>query len=271
MPEFAFPKPIAKDASATVKNGNVIGGTGYYTIQNNGTATLEDITATAGNTDSSMIRNDGTLTIESGSYSGGLNVVKSEEGTTLTINGGKFELSHASPQGYTGVIFNYGNATIIGGEFICRTSYAKWAHPQCVATGVVDGYTSSTKITGGTFTNTFKDTAQNIFHGVGKATSDNFEVSGGTFNKSVNDSYCADGFIPTKNADGTYGVKKGYYVAQVDSKKYETLADAIRPAAKGKTITLLTDVEQNAQLAINKNITLDLNGDHQEHARHLGR
>lgn len=62
MPEFAFPKPIAKDASATVKNGNDIGDTSYYTIDNYGTATLEDVTATAGNTDSSIIRNDGTLT-----------------------------------------------------------------------------------------------------------------------------------------------------------------------------------------------------------------
>ena len=62
MPEFAFPKPIAKDASATVKNGNAIGDTSYYTIDNYGTVTLEDVTATAGNTDSSIIRNDGTLT-----------------------------------------------------------------------------------------------------------------------------------------------------------------------------------------------------------------
>ena len=243
-----------------MKNGNVIGGTSYYTIQNNGKATLEDVTATAGNTDSSMLGNWGALTTESGSYSGGLNVVKSEEGTTLTINGGKFELSYASSQGYTGVIFNYGNATIAGGEFICSASYVKWAHPQCVATDVVDGYTSSAKITGGTYTNSFTDTSSNIFHGVGKATSDNFEVSGGTFNKSVNDSYCADGFIPAKNADGTYGVKEGYYVAQVGSKKYETLADAVRLAAKGKTIQLLTDTTENITIAENKQITLDLNG-----------
>ena len=184
----------------------------------------------------------------------------SEEGTTLTINGGKFELSYASPQGYTGAIFNYGNAAITGGEFICSASYVKWAHPQCVATGVVDGYTSSTKITGGTFTNTFKDTAQNIFHGVGKATSDNFELSGGTFNKSISEDYCADGFIPHQERGWHLWRQGRLLVAQVGSKKYATLADAIRPAAKGKTITLLTDVEQNTQLAINKNITLDLNG-----------
>lgn len=85
-------------------------------------------------------------------------------------------------------------------------------------------------------------------------------VSGGTFSSAVDKSLCAGGFIPTQNADGTYGVKEGKFVAEIGSKKYETLADAIRLAAKGKTITLLADVEQNTQLTINKSITLDLNG-----------
>lgn len=249
---------IAKGATATVKNGSIVGGTGYYTIDNYGTATLEDVTATAGNTDSSMIRNDGTLTIEGGSYSGGLNVVKSEEDSTLNINGGKFELSHAVKYGYTAVILVYGNTTITDGEFVCSATTPNWANPKVVMTGEVAGHPSFTKITGGSFVN--KYSGGGIFHGYTPATSDNFEVSGGTFNKSISEGYCADGFIPTKNADGTYGVKEGYYVAQVGSKKYETLADAIRLAAKGKTITLLTDVEQNTQLTINKNITLDLNG-----------
>lgn len=249
---------IAKDATAAVKNGSIVGGTGYYTIDNYGTATLEDVTATAGNTDSSMIRNDGTLTIESGSYSGGLNVVKSEEDSTLNINGGKFELSYAT-NGYTGVVFAYGNTTITGGEFIqSLTTTGRWNHPQVIATGVVEGHTAITRVTGGHFVN--KMSGEGIFRGVGKGTSDNFEVSGGTFNKSISEGFCADGFIPTKNADGTYGVKEGHYVAQIGSKKYETLADAIHWATKGKTITLLTDVEQNSQLTIDKSITLDLNG-----------
>ncbi len=85
-------------------------------------------------------------------------------------------------------------------------------------------------------------------------------ISGGTFSSEVDKSLCADGFIPTKNADGTYGVKEGKFVAEVGSKKYETLADAIRLTAKGKTVRLLADVEQNTQLTIDKSITLDLNG-----------
>ena len=249
---------IAKGATATVKNGSIVGGASFYTIQNSGTATFEDVTATAGNTGSSMIDNWGTLTIESGSYSGGLNVVKSEEDSTLNINGGRFELSYAT-SGYTGVVFAYGNTTITGGEFIqSLTTTGRWNHPQVVATGVVDGHTAITRVTGGHFVN--KLSRENIFRGIGKGTSDNFKVSGGTFNKSISEGYCADGFIPTKNADGTYGVKEVHYVAQVGSKKYETLAGAIRLAAKGKTITLLTDVEQNTQLTIGKSITLDLNG-----------
>ena len=248
--------------TVTVKNGTVIGGTGYYNIEvtknSNADLTLENVTATAGNTDSSMIDNWGTLTIESGTYTGGLDVVKSEEGSTLNIHGGKFTLNY-STDGYTGVILNYGTATITDGEFIQNaTSGGRWDHPQVVATGVVEDYPAITKITGGTFTNNMS--GEGIFRGIGKGTSDNFEVSGGTFNKSISEGYCADGFIPTKNADGTYGVKEGKYVAQIGSKKYETLADAISLAAKGKTVTLLADVTENVIIAENKNMILDLNG-----------
>ena len=252
---------IQNGATTTIKNGSIVGSTSYYTIEiikgSNATATFENLTATAGNTGSSMIDNWGTLTINSGTYKGGLNVVKSEEGSTLVINGGKFTLAH-SEEGYTGVIFTYGDTTITGGEFIqSLTTHGRWNHPQVVLTGVVEGYTAITRVTGGSFTN---KSSEGIFHGVGKATSDNFEVSGGTFNKSVSEGYCANGFIPTKNADGTYGVKEGKYVAKIGSKKYETLADAIRLAAKGKTVTLLDNITLTEQLVIGKNLTIDLGG-----------
>lgn len=248
---------IAKGATATVKNGSIVGGTGYYTIDSCGTATLEDVTATAGNTDASMIRNDGTLTIESGSYSGGLNVVKSEEDSTLNINGGRFELSYAT-SGYTGVVFAYGNTTITGGEFVqSLTTTGRWNHPQVIATGMVEGHPSFTKITGGTFTNKYSD-GSNIFRGVGKGTSDNFEVSGGTFNKSVPSSYFADGLTCAKNADGTYGIATA--IAQIGTDRYTSLKAAISAAKKGKTIQLLNDTTENITINASKQITLDLNG-----------
>ena len=253
---------VSNGATATVKGGFVVGGTSYYNIEvtkgSNANLTLEDVTATAGNTGSSMIDNWGTLTITSGTYTGGLDVVKSEEGSKLTITGGTFTLNYAT-NGYTGVVFAYGDTTISGGEFIQKlTTTGRWNHPQVVATGVVEGYTAITRVTGGHFVNNMS--GEGIFRGVGKGTSDNFEVSGGTFNKSISEDYCADGFIPTKNADGTYGVKEGQYVAKIGSKYYETLADAIKLATKGKIITLLADVTENVEIAANKNLTLDLGG-----------
>ena len=247
-----------QSGTVTVKNGNVVGGTDYYNIEvtkgSNANLTLTDVTATAGNTGSSMIDNWGTLTITSGDYSGGLNVVKSEEGSVLNISGGTFTRKTAPRWGITGTVLVYGTTTITGGTFNEKSTST---NARVVVTGRVDGYDSITYVKGGTF----NGNGNSVFHHLSPAQADDsFEVSGGTFNKSIPDYYCTDGFIPTKNADGTYGVKEGHYVAQIGNKKYETLADAIRLAAKGKTITLLADVEQNTQLTINKNITLDLNG-----------
>ena len=210
---------VANGATATVKNGNVVGGTGHYNIAVgtavNSTAklTLEEVTATAGNTGSSMIDNWGTLTINSGTYTGGLNVVKSEEGSTLTINGGKFTLDYAPSSGYTAAILVYGDTTINGGEFI-QNATPKWGQPQVVMTGVVECYDAITRITGGSFTN--KKSGNNIFHGYTPATSANFEVSGGTFNKSISQGYFAKGYECTKKSDGTYGVQE----AMKGSKNY---------------------------------------------------
>lgn len=195
--------------NATVKNGTIIGGSSYYNIEvkTGGSLTLKNVTATAGNNGSSMIDNWGTLTITSGTYTGGLNVVKSEEGSTFNICGGKFTLDY-SVSGYTGVILNYGTATINDGEFVQNATSGRWNHPQVVATGMVEGYTAITKITGGTFTNNKSD--ESIFHGIGKGTSDNFEVSGGNFNKSVSSSYLKDGLVCKKNTTtGMYELTTG--------------------------------------------------------------
>ena len=254
-----------QSGTVTVKNGNVVGGNDYYNIEvtkgSNANLTLTDVNATAGNNGSSMIDNYGTLTITSGTYTGGLDTVKNESSAKLNITGGTFTLTKGNSNGFTGVVFNYGELTISGGEFIQSDKSAPYGQAQVIHTDKDKNGSAapSTVITGGTFKNLCTRTtawtvrATNAADGATK-------VSGGAFNKEVKDYYCADGFIPTKNADGAYGVKEGQYVAAVGSKKYETLADAIRLAGKGKTITLLADVEQNTQLTINKSITLDLNG-----------
>lgn len=244
---------IAEGATATVRNGSINGtANSYYNIQNNGTATLEVLTATAGNNGSSMIDNYGTLTINSGSYTGGLNVVKSEEGSALVINGGKFTHNSAPKWGITGAILVYGDTTINGGEFVDNSTST---NARVIVTGIENGYTSITRITGGTFTGKY-----NILHNLGKAKYENFKVSGGTFSKPVGCYYFADGFVLAKNSDGTYGVREGQYVAEIDMTGYESLAEAIAAAEDDDTVTLMKDIELDAQIAISKAITIDGQG-----------
>ena len=93
-------------------------------------------------------------------------------------------------------------------------------------------------------------------------------VSGGTFSSAVKPEYCAPGFDPTQNDDGTYGVKiKEDMAAEVLDAQgktvgaYNTLTDAIAAAKDGDTVTLLKDAETTVELSFtNKAITLDLNG-----------
>ena len=249
---------ITKDATATVKNGSVVGGTSYYNIQNNGTATFEGLTATAGNNGSSMIDNWGTLTITSGEYTGGLDTIKNEPNAKLTVDGGTFTLTKGTSDGFTGVIFNYGELTINDGTFIQNDKSAPYGQAQVIHTDKSGSNLPSTVIKGGTFKNlcTAKTAwtvrATNAAAGATK-------VSGGSFNTKVQETYCADGFIPTKNADGTYGVKEGKYVAKVGSTGYETLEAAIKAVSSGKTVTLLDDITANG-MDIKKSLTIDFNG-----------
>lgn len=244
---------IANGATATVKNGSVVGGTSYYNIQNNGTATFEGLTATAGNTGSSMLDNWGTLTITSGTYTGGLNVVKSEEDSTLTINGGTFTRNSAPRYGITGTILVYGTTTINGGEF---TEASSSNNARVLVTGLVSGHPSVTYITGGKFVN---KNYTLIFHYLSPATSDNFQITGGTFNREVSDWFFADGYYLTKNGS-TYGVAQGEYVATIGKVGYPTLAAALEAASGGNTIKLVKDVTLEDRLVISKRITLDLGG-----------
>ncbi len=83
-------------------------------------------------------------------------------------------------------------------------------------------------------------------------------IYGGTFSNPVPADFCADGYIPKDNSDGTYGVKTGAYVAQVGNDKYETLAEAVTAANGTEVITLLADAPAYVMtggetLKVNKN------------------
>lgn len=87
-----------------------------------------------------------------------------------------------------------------------------------------------------------------------------YAVSGGTFSDAVLPEYCAAGFIPTANDDGTYGVKAGAYVAAIGTTGYETLEAALAAADAGATVKMLADVVLTEKQTIAKALVLDLNG-----------
>lgn len=88
----------------------------------------------------------------------------------------------------------------------------------------------------------------------------NIAISGGTFATAIDEAYCAAGFIPTANDDGTYGVKAGAYVAAIGTTGYETLEAALAAADAGATVKMLADVVLTEKQTIAKAVVLDLNG-----------
>lgn len=250
---------INKDVTAAVKNGSVVGGTNsYYNIKNDGTATFDDVNATAGNADSSMFDNWGSLTINSGNYIGGLNVIKSEEGSKLEINGGYFELQKYLPYKYTGVILSSGITTINNGKFVNNAS-GKWCYAKVIVANMMDGYDSHVTINDGTFVDNNKAASSSILHGITPATSANFTVRGGKYNKKISEGFLETGFTcPNTKKDGMYVIEKKPVIATIGDIEYYSFQDAIANAKDGDTIKLLANVSLSKGVALDKNITLDL-------------
>ena len=117
-------------------------------------------------------------------------------------------------------------------------------------------------VTGGTFT-TINDGPAAIVVDASETRAVGF-VSGGTFSSAVDPEYCVAGYIPVDKGDGTYGVKEGSYVAEVNGQGYETLAAAIAAVpgdGNATTVKLLDDIT-GGTVAINggRNVVLDLDG-----------
>ena len=103
--------------------------------------------------------------------------------------------------------------------------------------------TSDLAVTGGEFIGAVYSARENF-------------ISGGIYDAEVYAGYCAGGYMPNKNVDGTYGVvlvADAY--ASIDGVTYGSLAAAINAAKAGETITLLQDVKEN--VTISKAVTLD--------------
>ena len=250
---------------------------GYYVIDNKGKLTINggNVINDSGKKGSSLIRNGGaeddnaypTLNIIGGTFTQ-LNfiAIKNDALSILNVSGGKIT-SNAS------AIQNWYKATITGGEINGQlwTDAFAWDGGKSTGNTTISGnakfngeivmdITSKNvvpelNISGGDLNVTnWRITTEAANAGAKPA------VSGGTFSSAVPEEYCADGFIPTKNADGTYGVKEGKYVAQIGDVKYETLEEAFAAAKNGDTITLLEDCKSDRINLEDKSVTVVLNG-----------
>ena len=274
--------------SSTAKTGTIkrddngtVGETSYYVINNKGTMTIESGTVTNNSgyrkqnasgsmVGSSLICNgdDDALTpvlnIKGGKFKQE-NFIAIKNGLlgTLNVSGGEISSKHSAIQ-------NWYKATITGGTINGQlwTDAYVWAGGKSIGETKIGGNAEfngeivmditgsvapTLAINGGNLNVTkwrITDAAANA--GAKPA------VSGGTFKAAVPEDYCAEGFIPTKNADGTYGVKAGKYVAEVKGTKYETLQEAV-DAAKNTTVKMLADTKENVTIST-RNLTLDLNG-----------
>ena len=106
--------------------------------------------------------------------------------------------------------------------------------------------------------------AVHIYAGENQKKDNVLEVSGGTYNKPVGQEYCADGFVPKDNGNGTFGVEEAK-VVQIGDQTYASLEKAAEAAKSGDTLTLLTNTdistaEKALVIAEGKEITLDLAG-----------
>lgn len=183
------------------------GGNSHYTIKNGGTMTINNgvVVENSGGYSSNIVNGGNSaektaqLTVNGGTFSGGINTLKNDGYGVLKICGGIFNNTIQS------CIMNWDVASISGGKFngsnnvdsVYNGSYT-YTDPDTEVDFTMIG---DLTITGGTFTGAI--VAKN-YNGQAKADPVT-SISGGTFDTNVN-SYCAEGFAPTKNADSTYTV-----------------------------------------------------------------
>ncbi len=271
------------NASLTVKNGKIVssqlvglipsamGGTIKY---DNSSLTFENVqmstTATSGietngnNTNDTVTLKNSTLNVPNG-----FGIYFPSSGT-LTLDNSTVNAKTMGVQVCAGSLsINEGSAVTVTGDAVPKTEN-DGAIQDGAAISIVNriGYKGlgTVTVSGGKFTAKKGNSAIKAYNWENNTESkftarEKVAVSGGTFSSAVPEEYCADGFIPTQNEDGTYGVKEGKYVAQIGNVKYETLAEAVATAKDGDTVKLLDDVDLTETLIIrDKTITLDLNG-----------
>ena len=264
----------SKEAGKSADNS---GGNSYYTLKNFGTMTINSgVTvnqgadgdgkysslvangwqngSTAGNPgkEPAVTSSGAQMTINGGTFSGGLNTIKNDDYGTIIINGGTF-------QNYAQACFlNWNKATVNGGNFNGAES---------ANAAILNGYgddtmdTGTLSVTGGIFSG-----AVGVKAMTNNTTADlkNVAVSGGVFS-SLESSLVATGYT-SANIDGkTVVVTNGATaVAKIGDNGFASAQNAFDAVQDDETITLLADCSagtyNEAYIPADKSVTLDLNG-----------
>ena len=213
----------------------------------------------------------GEYTITNTNKSGIASVIKATNGAVVTVNAttGGINAGSGATNNYA-FYANSGTIIINGGNYTVGLDKNGDGNAIAYADKAWGKGPGTIRVNGGTFE---AAAAKNGHSYVLNAKDNNgctIEVKGGTFkNFDPSNNICegegtnfvAAGYAVTaveNGSDTLYTVSQA--VAQVGTKAFASLQAAIDAAQDGETVTLLTDVEQNTQLTINKNITLDLNG-----------
>ena len=271
---------------------------GNYTINNYGTLTVEGNVEnnTAKMSHASYAINNmsnATTTINSGKVvnAGNYAIRQFASGSntnTLTINGGEVEGTRAVWMQAAGsntadapaIVLNVNGGTLTGtgesGYKLAVYSYSNGNDMKNVAINVTNGtINGDIALTGGkNKTNIetvnisggrFNGEAGEIYsYGDEAKAIAAITISGGTFNTNDAEKYTEDnGYIFEKNADGTYTVREGVFVAQniTTGKKYESLQAAIDACAAGNnTIVLLADNSEAITIKQVEGINVTIDG-----------
>lgn len=219
------------------------GGNSFYTIANYGKMEINaGVTVHNNGGYSSMIRNGGegtdasTLTINGGTFSGGVNTVKNDAAGVLVINGGNF----SNTAQY--VIMNWHKTTINNGTFKTLESAeavlftSNWGGDAAAATSA-----GELTITGGTFKRA-NNTQKMIVDAYNANNTGTASISGGTFDADVSQ-YLESG--KQQNADGSVGNIPRYYynsTTTTDTKKDDNKGTSPKTFDAGVGIYAVTAV-----------------------------
>lgn len=212
----------------------------------------------------------GEYTITNTNKSGIASVIKATNGAVVTVNAttGGINAGSGATNNYA-FYANSGTIIINGGNYTVGLDKNGDGNAIAYADKAWGKGPGTIRVNGGTFEAAAAKNGHSYVLNAQDNSGCTIEVKGGTFkNFDPSNNICegegtnfvAAGYAVTaveNGSDTLYTVSQA--VAQVGTKAFASLQAAIDAAQDGETVTLLTDVEQNTQLAISKSITLDLN------------